>query len=188
MAEPTVLWPRITDPSALTGRAGEAGRAGGAGGGGRAGGGGGGAGGVSNLDSSDPAPTGPTRPTRLTRPTCPTQPHPPYPPYLPYLAPRLLGRAGVSQPLPLIRIGILLTSFDAGGTERQMTELIRQLNRDRFSLHVACFRREGPWLARVEATGVPITAFPIGSLKSLRALNQLRAFASWCRRNQLQVL
>lgn len=87
-----------------------------------------------------------------------------------------------------IPVGILLTSFDAGGTERQMTELIRRIDRDVFRLHVACFRKEGPWLAVVEASGVPIDDFPLGSLASPRALLQVRRFARWCRRNRLQVL
>jgi glycosyltransferase involved in cell wall biosynthesis len=87
-----------------------------------------------------------------------------------------------------ISIGILLTSFDAGGTERQMSELIRRLDRERFALQVACFRREGAWLAPVEEAGIPITAFPLGSLTSAHAVRQLRAFAGWCREHRLQVL
>jgi glycosyltransferase involved in cell wall biosynthesis len=94
----------------------------------------------------------------------------------------------VLPPHAAIRIGILLTSFDAGGTERQMSELIRRLDRGRFALQVACFRREGAWLAPVEAAGLPITAFPLGSLTSAHAARQLRAFARWCRQHQLQVL
>jgi glycosyltransferase involved in cell wall biosynthesis len=85
-------------------------------------------------------------------------------------------------------IGILLTSFDAGGTERQMSELMRRLDRARFAIHIACFRREGPHLAAVEASGVPIAAFPLGSLASLQAMRQVVALARWCRRHRLQVL
>ena len=87
-----------------------------------------------------------------------------------------------------ISIGIVLTSFDAGGTERQMTELMRRLDRARFAIHVACFRREGPYLAAVEAAGIPIAAFPLGSLASPQALRQLLALARWCRRHRLHVL
>jgi glycosyltransferase involved in cell wall biosynthesis len=89
---------------------------------------------------------------------------------------------------PGIPIGIVLTSFDAGGTERQMTELIRRIDRNCFDLRVACFRREGPWLSRVEAAGVPIDAFPLGSLTSWRTGRQLHAFSGWCRRHRLKVL
>jgi glycosyltransferase involved in cell wall biosynthesis len=87
-----------------------------------------------------------------------------------------------------IPVGILLTSFDAGGTERQMTELIRRIDREAFRVHVACFRREGPWLAGVERAGVAIDTFPLGSLTSPGVLVQARRFAGWCRRNGLQIL
>ena len=88
----------------------------------------------------------------------------------------------------MISIGIVLTSFDAGGTERQMSELIQRLDRQRFALQVACFRREGAWLAPIEAAGIPITEFPLHSLTSAHALRQLRAFAAWCQQHRLQVL
>ena len=94
----------------------------------------------------------------------------------------------MSRPGPAIPIGIVLTSFDAGGTERQMIELIRRIDRARFSPHVACFRREGEWLSRVQESGVRIDAFPLGSLASARTVRQLYTFARWCRRHQLQVL
>jgi glycosyltransferase involved in cell wall biosynthesis len=69
-----------------------------------------------------------------------------------------------------------------------MTELIRRIDRTRFDVHVACFRREGQWLPRVEAAGVPIDAFPLGSFTSFRTARQLHAFSRWCRRHRLQVL
>jgi glycosyltransferase involved in cell wall biosynthesis len=94
----------------------------------------------------------------------------------------------MSAASPAIPVGILLTSFDAGGTERQMTELIRRIDRDAFRLHVACFRKEGPWLSAVEAADVPVEAFPLASLTSLSTLVQARRFARWCRRNRLQIL
>jgi hypothetical protein len=48
----------------------------------------------------------------------------------------------VSAP-PRIPVAVFLTSFDSGGTERQMTELIRRLDRNTFDVHVACFHRHG---------------------------------------------
>jgi len=47
------------------------------------------------------------------------------------LAPPLLIRSAVSAP-PRIPIAVFLTSFDSGGTDRQMTELIRRLDRGTF--------------------------------------------------------
>src|SRR4029079_4790900 len=64
------------------------------------------------------------------------------------------------KPAPQVPVAVFLTSFHPGGTERQMTELIQRLDRDRFDVHVACFHKEGSWLARVESCA-PVTAFPI---------------------------
>ena len=42
---------------------------------------------------------------------------------------------------------LLLTSFDVGGTERQMVELARRLDPSRFRPHLACFHKRGRLLA-----------------------------------------
>jgi len=52
----------------------------------------------------------------------------------------------VTAPLPL---AVVMTSFEPGGTERQMIELIRRLDPARWTVHVACFRRHGAWFGRV---------------------------------------
>jgi glycosyltransferase involved in cell wall biosynthesis len=69
-----------------------------------------------------------------------------------------------------------------------MSELMRRLDRDRYELHVACFRREGPYLGAVAASGTSIGAFPLGSLASPQAAWQVAALARWCRRHRLQIV
>lgn len=69
-----------------------------------------------------------------------------------------------------------------------MTELIARLDRERFAVHVACFRREGHWLPRVEAAAQSVTEFPIRGFRSPSTLGQLLAFARWCRRRRLAVV
>ena len=86
-----------------------------------------------------------------------------------------------------ISLGLFLTSFEPGGTERQMIELARRLDRDRFRVQFACFRKEGAWLERAAEAG-PITEFRVPSFHSTAALAQLRAFAGWCRERRLQVV
>jgi glycosyltransferase involved in cell wall biosynthesis len=85
-------------------------------------------------------------------------------------------------------IAIFLTSFDPGGTERQMIELIRRLSPARFDVRVVCFHRRGAWLPRVEASGAPIVEFPIHGFFNVSALSQLRAFGGWLREQRIQVL
>ena len=83
----------------------------------------------------------------------------------------------IAAPLP---IAIVMPGFDPGGTERQMIELVRRLDRSRWRVHVACFRSTGAWLARV-AERAPIAEFPIRSFRRPDTLAQMMAFARWCR-------
>jgi glycosyltransferase involved in cell wall biosynthesis len=90
-----------------------------------------------------------------------------------------------NTPIP---IAIVLTSFDPGGTERQMTELIARLDRQRFAVHVACFRREGHWLPGVERTAASIAEFPLRGFANPAAAVQLGRFVRWCRDRRIAVV
>jgi len=87
-----------------------------------------------------------------------------------------------------IPIAIVLTSFDRGGTERQMTELIRRLDPLRFAVHAVCFRREGPWLARVDEKAASVVDFPLGTLRSAHAARQFVRLARWFARHRIAVV
>ena len=87
-----------------------------------------------------------------------------------------------------ITVAIFLSNFDVGGTERQMIQLIRRLDRERFDVRVICFTRAGQWLPQVEETGVPIVEFPISGFRRLRTWQQARAFSRWCRDARVAVL
>ena len=89
-----------------------------------------------------------------------------------------------SRPIP---IGILFSSFAPGGTERQMSELVRRLDPARWQVHVGCFRAEGAWLDRVREAA-PVTDFNVRSLRGADTLSRARAFARWCRDRRLAVL
>jgi len=88
---------------------------------------------------------------------------------------------------PQIPVAVFITSFHPGGTERQMTELIRRLDRDRFDVHVACFHKQGAWLPRVEASA-PVTGFPIRGFARPATLARAAAFARWCRARRIAVV
>ena len=88
------------------------------------------------------------------------------------------------SPIPA---AVFITSFHPGGTERQMTELIRRLDRRRFDVKVACFHREGAWLPRVEEAA-PVTAFPIRGFARPATVTQAAAFARWCRRERIRIV
>ena len=88
---------------------------------------------------------------------------------------------------PQIPVAVFITSFHPGGTERQMTELIQRLDRERFDVRVACFHKEGAWLPRVEACA-PVTAFPIHGFARPGTIAQAAAFARWCRSHRIAVV
>jgi glycosyltransferase involved in cell wall biosynthesis len=88
---------------------------------------------------------------------------------------------------PQIPLAVFITSFHPGGTERQMTELIRRLDRTRFDVRVACFHAEGAWLPRASATA-PVTAFPIRGFARPGTAIRAAGFARWCRANRIAVL
>jgi glycosyltransferase involved in cell wall biosynthesis len=92
------------------------------------------------------------------------------------------------NPTPQIPVAIFLTSFDPGGTERQMTELIRRLDRSRYRVHVVCLRREGGWLPQVESRAASVVEFRISSFTKFETVRQLWRFARWCRRERISVL
>jgi glycosyltransferase involved in cell wall biosynthesis len=80
-----------------------------------------------------------------------------------------------------------MSSFEPGGTERQMIELIRRLDRVRWRVEVACLRAGGGWFDRV-ASVAPITVFPLTSLRRISVVRHLTAFARWCRDRRIAVV
>jgi glycosyltransferase involved in cell wall biosynthesis len=75
---------------------------------------------------------------------------------------------------------LMLTSFDVGGTERQMVDLARRLDPQRFRVHLACFHKRGRLLADVPER-IAIREFPVRGFANAAALGRLVAFAAWCR-------
>jgi L-malate glycosyltransferase len=95
---------------------------------------------------------------------------------------------GVVSVRPELPIAVFMTRFQPGGTERQMIELIRRLDRRRFKVHVACFHADGAWMPRVVGSAASVTAFPIHGFARPGTARQLLAFAQWCRRNRIAVV
>jgi glycosyltransferase involved in cell wall biosynthesis len=89
---------------------------------------------------------------------------------------------------PQVSVAVFLTRFEPGGTERQMSELIRRLDPSRFRVHVACFDKRGAWLPRIAERAVSIAEFPIRGFARPATLGALLAFARWCRRERIAVV
>ena len=86
-----------------------------------------------------------------------------------------------------VPIGFLFRSFDPGGTERQMSELVRRLDPARWQVHVGCLRAEGAWLERVREVA-PVTDFAVRSFGRAETVGRARAFAAWCAERRIAVL
>lgn len=88
-------------------------------------------------------------------------------------------------PLP---IAIFIDRYIPGGTQRQMIELLRRIDRDRFRVHPVCFHDDGPWTPHVAELGERITRFPIYGFGRPQTAMQLLRFQQWCRRNRIAVM
>ena len=96
-----------------------------------------------------------------------------------------IGRVSETVPLP---IAVMMTSFEPGGTERQMIELIRRLDPTRWSVHLACARARGSWFERAAEAAASVTEFPLTSFHRPAALRHAAAFALWCRKRRIVVV
>lgn len=61
-----------------------------------------------------------------------------------------------------IRVLYVVGSFVVGGAERHLIELWRRMDREAFDIEIACFRREGPFVAEVEGLGWPLRDLGVG--------------------------
>jgi len=87
-----------------------------------------------------------------------------------------------------IATAIFLGSFEPGGTERQMIELVRRLDRARWAVHIACFRAQGAWFPRAAEAAASVAEFPIGGFGRRDTLVQAWAFARWCRQQRIAIV
>jgi L-malate glycosyltransferase len=83
---------------------------------------------------------------------------------------------------------LLARELDLGGSERQMTEIAKTLNRSRFTPHVGCFRPQGMRGAELAAAGVPVVHFPVDSFVSPGALSEAWNLRSYIRRHGIRLV
>ncbi len=83
---------------------------------------------------------------------------------------------------------LLARELDLGGSERQITEIAKTLDRSRFNPHVGCFRPQGIRNAELCAAGVPIVHFPVNSFASLGALSEAWKLANYIRRHRIRLV
>ena len=70
----------------------------------------------------------------------------------------------------------MVRELNLGGSERQMAEIAKALDRSRFDPRVGCFRPAGLRGEELRAAGVPIVQFPVASLASIQGALQIAAY------------
>jgi glycosyltransferase involved in cell wall biosynthesis len=100
----------------------------------------------------------------------------------------LLG--GLFKEPALMAWPVLLMAYELnqGGSERQLTEIAKGLDRSRFEPHVGCLRPDGLRARELKAAGVPIVHFPVRSFVSPSALSGAWQLARYIRSHKIRLL
>ncbi|MDP9170701.1 MAG: glycosyltransferase [Acidobacteriota bacterium] len=89
------------------------------------------------------------------------------------------------MPVPVL---LMVRELGPGGTERQMTEIAKHLDRSQFSPYVGCFHSDGMRGDELEAAGIPVVRFPVKSLVSPGVLSGVREMGQFLRRNRIRIV
>jgi glycosyltransferase involved in cell wall biosynthesis/peptidoglycan/xylan/chitin deacetylase (PgdA/CDA1 family) len=103
-------------------------------------------------------------------------------------SPKTAGNLRAEADREAIRIKKVMTGFFTGGTELQVLNLVRGLDRDRFDLSFACLDKDGDHLKAFEALDIPIQEFKIRRLYHPHCFRQQVRFASLLRQQRIQIL
>jgi glycosyltransferase involved in cell wall biosynthesis len=76
-------------------------------------------------------------------------------------------------PIPVL---LMVRELNLGGSERQMAEIAKALDRSRFDPRAGCFRPAGLRGEELRAAGVPIVQFPVPSLASVKGALRIAAY------------
>jgi len=87
-----------------------------------------------------------------------------------------------------IKLLKMLTSFQIGGTERQVVNLALGIDASRFDLHLACLRCSGSLLGELKTLQIPRPEFRIGGFYNPRTLWQGIRLAQYIRKNRIQIV
>ena len=85
---------------------------------------------------------------------------------------------------------VLLMAYELnqGGSERQLTEIAKALDRSRFEPHVGCLRPEGLRGRELQAAGIPLVEIHTRSLVSPSALSGALQLAQYIRRHKIRIV
>jgi glycosyltransferase involved in cell wall biosynthesis len=88
-------------------------------------------------------------------------------------------------PTPVL---LMVRELGLGGTERQLAEIARALDRAYFEPHVGCFRPEGLRGDELRAARIPVVKFPVQSFYGPSAWTAARRMGRYLRQNRIQLV
>jgi glycosyltransferase involved in cell wall biosynthesis len=90
-----------------------------------------------------------------------------------------------SAPIPIL---LMVQELGQGGSERQMTEIARALDRRRFLPHVGTLRPAGYRTAELEAAGVHVARFELRSFRSAAAVRAAHHMRQYLRHHRIRLV
>lgn len=87
-----------------------------------------------------------------------------------------------------IPILLMVQELGIGGSERQMTEVARALDRSKFQPHVSSMRPEGFRADELRHAGVPVVRFPTRSFRSPSVLRAGRQMGMYLRQHDIRIV
>jgi glycosyltransferase involved in cell wall biosynthesis len=82
----------------------------------------------------------------------------------------------------------MVRALELGGSERQMAELARALDKSEFAVHVGCFLDGGFRAQELRQSGIPILALPVRSFMAFNALEGAWQMRQYLRRHRIQLV
>lgn len=89
------------------------------------------------------------------------------------------------MPVPVL---LLIRALTAGGSERQLTEMARSLDRRHWTPHVACFHDQGERAGDLHRAGVPVVRLPVHSFASASLLQGGRLLGQYLREHRIELM
>src|SRR5579864_2277548 len=83
---------------------------------------------------------------------------------------------------------LMARALNEGGSERQMTEIAKSLDRSRFQPRIGCFRAEGMRREDLESAGVPMVEFPLHAFVSPQAAIGAWRLARYIHRKNIRLI
>src|SRR5436190_22473742 len=91
----------------------------------------------------------------------------------------------LQKPIPIL---LMIRQADYGGTERQLTELAKAIDRSKFLPHVGCLRGGGVRSQELQQAGVLMVDFEARSFMSPSIFGSIRKMARYIREHNIQVV